>query len=78
MERLGRDCDDQKQVIANLERNIEGIQDKFSSLGLVTEDKFVSYGKEVLRPGLEHTKKRFVDMEVENTGWEEFTINKGL
>ena len=38
MERLDRDCDDQKQEIANAKRTIEGIKVEFTSLGLVTED----------------------------------------
>ena len=78
MERLNRDCDDQRQAIVNAETTIEGVQDEFSSLGLVTEDQFVSYGKKVVKPGLEYAKKRFIDVEVENTGRGAFAINKGL
>ena len=78
MERLCRDCDDQKQAMSNSERTIERAQDEFASLGLVTDDLFVSYVKDVVKPGLEHANKRFIDVEVENTGRGEFSINKGL
>ena len=32
----------------------------------------------MVKPGLEHANKRFIDVEVENTGRGEFSINKGL
>ena len=57
MERLGRECDDQRQAIVNAESTIQGVQDEFVSLGLVTVDQFISYGKEVVKPGLEYAIK---------------------
>ena len=77
-ERLGREYDDQRQAIVNTESTIQGVQDEFVSLGLVTVDQFISYGKEVVKPGLEYAIKRFIDVEVENTGRGAFAINKGL
>ena len=41
MERLDRDCDDKMQSIINAERTIQGTQYDFSSLVLITEDKFI-------------------------------------
>ena len=78
MERLGREYDDQRQAIVNAESTIQGVQDEFVSLGLVTVDQFISYGKEVVKPGLEYAMKRFIDVKVENTGKGAFAINKGL
>lgn len=78
MERLGRDCDDQKQAIVDAESTIQDVQQEFSVLGLVTEEQFISYGKELVKPGLKYENKRFVDVEVENTERGAFAINKGL
>ena len=35
MERLNRDCDDQRQAIVNAESTIQGAQQNFASLGQI-------------------------------------------
>ena len=66
---------EQMKVIKEVLRNEE---QKLIDIGPYKAQDWLEYAKECVQPGIEYARKRFVDVDVVNTGRGSYEVNKGL
>ena len=76
--RLESDYNTAKKVSRDAQSNFQKLEEDLTNFGPITEEDWVQYAKEVVKPGLDYARARFVDVDTVNRGRGSFGINKGL
>ena len=76
--RLENEFNTAKRVSRDAQSNVQKIEEDLHNFGPITEEDWVQYAKEVVKPGLDYARARFVDVDTVNRGRGSFGINKGL
>ena len=78
LSRFENDYNTAKTVAKDAQLNVQKIEEELHDFGPISEQDWVQYAKEVVKPGLDYARARFVDVDTVNTGRGSFGINKGL
>ena len=67
-----------KRASRDAQSNVQKIEEDLNNFGPITEKDWVQYMKEVVKPGLNYARARFVDVDIVDRSGGSFIINKGL